>query len=109
MNTFIINGKQYKAKEFDFNLICDLEMLGVNVSNIQDTPKSFYRAYLSLCGNMDLQAAGWEIESHLVNGGDLFEMDETISSMSDTSKLFKALSEREGGGECRVLRLIHSK
>lgn len=109
MNTFIINGKQYKAKEFTFNLICDLEMLGVNVSSAKDNPKSFYRAYLALCGDMDLQTAGWEIESHLINGGDLLEMDGVISDMSDTSKLFKALAERKDVEECKGIRLIHSK
>ena len=31
MKRFKINGKEYVAKSFDFNLICDLEDMGVSI------------------------------------------------------------------------------
>lgn len=105
---FTINGKEYKAKEFTLNLICDLESMGINLATIQENNKSFYRAYLALCGNMDLQTAGWEIEKHLVSGGDLFEFDDAILQMTEKSALFNALSQKEDSQEWKGIRLIHS-
>ncbi len=32
MNTFTINEKEYKAKPFDFEMVCDLEDMGIEIS-----------------------------------------------------------------------------
>lgn len=34
MNTFTINEKEYKARAFDFELVCDLEDMGIEISEI---------------------------------------------------------------------------
>ena len=58
MKKFTINNKQYKAKEIDFNAICDLEDEGLSLSDIQNKPMSAVRAYFTICYGGDKEAAG---------------------------------------------------
>ena len=48
MKNFTINRKVYKAKEFDFNLVCDLEDEGISLEAMQDKPMSMMRAYFGI-------------------------------------------------------------
>ena len=38
MRTFTVNEKSYKAKDFDFNLVCDLEDMGISLDQIKKKP-----------------------------------------------------------------------
>ena len=49
MKNFTINRKVYKAKEFDFNLVCDLEDEGISLEVMQDKPMSMMIAYFGIC------------------------------------------------------------
>lgn len=90
---FNVNGKSYKAREFDFNLLCDLEEQGLSLEDIDKKPMSLIRTYLAFCADITKEQAGKEIESHLENGG---KFDDVVSAMSDqmnNSGFFRSLKQ----------------
>lgn len=94
MKNFIINGKEYKAKPFDFNLVCDLEDMGIPISTAQDKPISTARAYFALCTGRGKTYAGHELEQHITNGGDLTEIISVMADEMDKSDFFRNLNQR---------------
>lgn len=90
---FIVNGKRYTAKEFDFNLLCDLEEQGLSLSDMDKKPMSLIRTYLAFCGDITKQEAGVELEKHFINGGKVDEITEIMSSMMNESGFFRAMGE----------------
>lgn len=95
MKTFEINGVKYNSRPFSYNLICDLEDMGVSLQDMQNKPMSIPRAYFAVCAGLDQERAGEQIEAHLVGGGELTEIMEIISEEMDKSDFFQALSNRE--------------
>lgn len=93
IKSITINGKTYVAKEFDFNMICDLQDMGVDISSIAKTPMAAVRAYVAICMGVDKELAGKEIESHVVNGGELDKVMETLASKFENSDFFRKLSQ----------------
>lgn len=94
MNLFTINGKEYEAKEFDFNLVCDLEDMGVSLEQFNAKPRAASRAYFSLCAYVDKDTAGKEIEAHIVAGGTLEELMRIIYDKLQKSDFFQAIQKR---------------
>lgn len=95
MNTFKVNGKEYKAKAFDFNMICDLEDLGITMEQAGKKPMGMTRAYFALCAGMNAQAAGKEMEAHIVNGGKFDDVTEAMSAEMEKSDFFRNLGKEE--------------
>ncbi len=95
MNTFTINGKNYKAKHFNFNTMCDLEEMGVPINEAQSKSMSFVRAYFALHLNGNTAKAGKEIEAHIMNGGDFTEIMNAVSAEIEESDFLKALNKAE--------------
>ena len=95
MKTFTINGKTYVARNFDFNLICDLEDMGIKVEEMGQKPNSVIRAYFTLCSGVDKAYAGAEMEAHVMNGGDFTEVSEVIYDKMQESDFFRTLNQRE--------------
>ena len=95
MTTFEINGNTYVAKDFDFNLICDLEDKGVSMDSMSEKPMSMFRAYIAVCANKSVRFAGMEMQNHFINGGDLEELTEIISQKMDESDFFQAMNQTE--------------
>lgn len=93
---FTINGKRYVAKPFDFNTVCDLEDNGVSLQEMQTKPMSMVRAYFALCFNGDKEAAGKEIQSHIIAGGDFGDLYKVMGEEMSESDFFQALSKKEG-------------
>ena len=83
--TFTVNNKLYKAKSFDFNLLCDLEDQGLSLEDIEKKPMSLIRTYVSFCGNIDKERAGKEIEETVI---------EVLSKEMEESGFFRALRQR---------------
>ena len=50
-NTFVVNGVTYVAKPFDFDMVCELEDMGVTFERIDKMPMSLIRAYFAICAN----------------------------------------------------------
>ena len=95
MKTFTINGKEYKAKAFDFNLVCDLEDMGIALAEAGKEPMSMVRAYFGICAGKDRDFAGKEMEQHLINGGDFEEVMNAMSEEMEKSDFFRSLAKTE--------------
>ena len=93
MRRFTVNKKEYNARPFDFNLICDLEDLGVSVTEIAKKPIATVRAYFALCVNGGKEVAGKELEAHLKNGGSLEDIMSVMSVEMDESDFFRSLAK----------------
>jgi hypothetical protein len=93
MNTFTVNNKEYNAKPFDFNMICDMEDLGISMEQMTNKPLSMVRAYFSFHIAGGKEVAGKEIEQHIINGGDFNDIIEAMSKEMENSDFFQALSK----------------
>lgn len=94
MNTFKINGIEYKAKPFDFNLVCDLEDMGISLNNMAGRNTSLIRAYFGICSGLSKEKAGKEIEQQFIKYGELNEISEALSKEMEDSDFFRSLTER---------------
>lgn len=95
MRNFKLNSKEYKARGFSFNTVCDLEDIGVSLEDMQKKPMSMIRAYLSICLDTSLELAGKEIEGHIVSGGNFDEIMKVITGEMNDSDFFQNLSKKE--------------
>lgn len=93
MKTFKVNGKEYKAKEFSFNLVCDLEDMGVSLEQAENKPMSMVRAYFALCTGKGKEYAGKEMEQHLINGGTFDEIMNVMTDEMEKSDFFRNLNK----------------
>ena len=92
---FVINGKRYTAKPFDFNTVCDLEDNGVSLAEMSQKPMSMARAYFALCFNGSKELAGKEIQEHVKAGGDFNELYRVMGDEMNESDFFQALKKDE--------------
>ena len=90
---FVVNGKSYKAKEFDFNFLCDLEDQHLSLEDIDKKPMSLIRAYLAFSAGLTKEAAGAEIEAHLESGGKFNDIVEIMSAQMQDSGFFRSIRE----------------
>lgn len=93
MNTFTVNGAEYKAKPFDFNLVCDLEDMGVPIEEMGKKKMSMVRAYFALCAGKGNEFAGKELNAHFVGGGKFEEIIEVMNKEMEISDFFQALNK----------------
>lgn len=84
-----VNGKKYTAKEFDYNLMCDMEEIGFNIDDIAEKPASALRGYVALCKGCSLKTAGDEITKHMANGGDIDEILAIMTEKVENSDFFR--------------------
>lgn len=87
----IINGKEITAKPIDFNAAIELSDLGGDIYSFGTKPLAVLRAYFAYCAGIDAEAAGREIESHIVGGGDLTDLSAAFMKACDDSAFFKAV------------------
>ena len=90
---FIVNGKTYHAKEFDFNFLCDLEDQNLSLEDIDKKPMSLIRSYLAFSANITKEQAGVEIEKHLENGGKFNDIVEIMGQQMQDSGFFRSLNK----------------
>lgn len=103
----IINGKEYKIPEIDYNASCDLEEYGFSIMSGMNRHKlaTSIRAFLALCiGNMEL--AGKELEEHLTDpecsGSTLEEIAQEISEAMEKSPFFQKLLAKQKALEAKA-------
>ena len=84
-----INGKTYKAAEFDVNFICEMESLGIKLEDIGQMMFNTIRTYVALSMGTDVKEAGKEITEHMKNGGSLEDLSEVMAQMMDDSGFFR--------------------
>ena len=92
---FVINGKRYTAKPFDFNTVCDLEDNGVSLTEMSKKPMSMARAYFALCFNGTKEDAGKEIQEHVKAGGNFNDLYTAMGDEMNESDFFQALNKTE--------------
>ncbi len=88
-----INGKTYPAKEFDFNLVCDMQEMGISLQDAKKSPMPLVRAYAALCMGGDKDAAGAQLEEHFANGGSLEELVQVMGEKMENSDFFHSLTK----------------
>lgn len=89
--TFTINGKEYEGAKYNYNTSCLFEEMGVSIAELGKKPQSVMRAYLAISGGMELEEAGNEIEQHIINGGELTEIQSAFAKELADSGFFKSL------------------
>lgn len=95
VNRFTLNGVTYTAKPFDFDLVCDLEDMGVSIQKIQKMPMSLIRGYVALCADVEPKIASSWIQAHLVGGGKLDDITAAMAKEMNESDFFRSLSQSE--------------
>lgn len=94
MNRFTINGVVYDAPKFDFNTVCDFEESGISIAEAKKKPTSMIRAYFALLFDGDKDAAGKELEKHMISGGSFEELTNAMLKEMNESDFFRALAKR---------------
>lgn len=94
MKTFEINGKEYNARPFDFNLMCDFEDKGIQLEEMSRKSRAVLRAYFALCAGIGLEEAGEELENHFIGGGDFSDIQEVFGKEMEMSSFFQSIIKR---------------
>ena len=94
MSTFEVNGVKYTSKPFTYNVICDLEEMGVSLQDMANKPMSVVRAYFAICTGRGADYAGEQIEAHVIKGGNFNAVLEAMNEEMDKSDFFRALQSR---------------
>lgn len=90
---FKVNGRTYTAREIDFNAVCEFDKAGISIAKLKDTPFAAARAYLAICGDMEEDAAGNEIQAHVMDGGNVSQILNALSSALRDSGFFRKAAE----------------
>lgn len=94
INRFSINGVTYNAKPFDFDMLCELESVGVNIQNLDKMSMSLLRGFFAVCAGIDKEEAAALIQKHVINGGSIDNITDALAKEMDESDFFRALSEK---------------
>lgn len=91
MSNVIINGKEYKVPELDFDAVCELEERGVNILNMGENIKvaSMVRGVTAWIMGTDLKTASAELQEHIQNGGNIMDILNALNASADDSGFFK--------------------
>lgn len=92
---FSVNNVSYIAKPFDFDMVCELEDMGVSFEKIDKLPLGLIRAYFAICANITKEQAATQIQAHLINGGKLDDITEPMAKEMNDSDFFRAMSENK--------------
>lgn len=85
----VLNGKSYKAAEFDVNFVCDLEEAGISLDDIGKKMLSVIRMYVAVSVGCDRYTAGRLITEHTANGGKIDDIINVFEAMSEESGFFR--------------------
>lgn len=93
-NTFKLNGKTVIAKPFDFNLMCDLDEMGISMDALQSKPNAFIRVYIAMCLGVSKEVAGEELQKHIIAGNSTEEIIAAMAKSMEDSDFFQTLTKR---------------
>lgn len=86
-----VNGNSYKAKELDFNFLCELGENGIEMTEIGNKLMQTLRVYIAYCMGVDAETAGNEISNHCINGGNMTELIEVLNDKAQNSDFFRSM------------------
>ena len=90
-----INGKSYKAAEFDLNLLCDFEDAGISIESIDSKMFNVIRQYVASSMNIAAKDAGVAISEHLKNGGAIEDISDVMAAAMEDSGFFRTKQKNE--------------
>ena len=90
-----LNGRSYKAADFDLNLVCDFEDRGISLDDIGNKMFSVIRQYVASSMGVDPKTAGAAITEHLSNGGTLEDISDVMSAAMEDSGFFRTASKNK--------------
>ena len=90
---FELNGKKVTAKEFDYNLMCDMEEMGFDIDDFGTKPMSALRGYVALCKGCSLEKAGDELTDFVANGGDMEDLTKVMLDKLENARFFRGQQE----------------
>lgn len=90
-----LNGKTYKAAEFDLNLMCDFEDSGITIEDIGNKMFNVIRQYVASSMGVDAKTAGREISEHIANGGNIEDISDTMSAAMQDSGFFRTTQKNK--------------
>lgn len=91
METFKLNGKTYKAKELDFNFLCELSDNGIGIEELDKKLLNAVRVYVAFCAGTSVEEAGEILNQHVINGGQFTDITMVFSEKAENSAFFQAL------------------
>ena len=97
-NKVTINDVVYEVPELDFNAVCELQELGVNIMNpkaMRRNAVNAARAIVAWIMNTEVEDAGVEIQEHIIGGGSLEVIFEAFSTAVSNSGFFSAMQNRK--------------
>lgn len=95
-NIIEINGNKYDMPEIDFNAVCDLADIGVDILDMKKASKKPFataRAIVAWVIDTDTETAGMEIQKDLLSGGSLEKIFSAFMKEVENSSFFKQLQE----------------
>lgn len=94
-NKIILNGKEYKIKDVNFDGMCELEELGLSLTTVKNKPLTAFRALVSYYCDMPIEEATKEIEAHLRSGGDFTKIYSDLVERLSESGFFQLISAKQ--------------
>lgn len=91
MSYVIINNNRYEIPEINFDTICELEEMGVNILSMDKNKPHIattIRGLVAWIMDTDIQNASMEIEAHIANGGNIIEILTKVSDAINKSGFF---------------------
>ena len=74
-------------------MVCDLEDMGISMSEASAKPMSTARAYFALCSGNGKEYSGKEMEQHIINGGSFDDLISAMSEEMEKSDFFRNLNK----------------
>lgn len=93
MDFITLNGRKIRAAECDFNFVAMLSENGIELNQISKKMIPTVRVYVAHCMGVDVETAGDYINQHIISGGTLEQIMETLSKKFEDSGFFRAISE----------------
>lgn len=109
MENFTINGRVVRAREIDFNFLCELGENDIDITEIDKKVLPAVRVYVAYCMGVGTGIAGEEINKHVVNGGDLGDIVNFFTEKANESGFFRALSKESENSEKTTKRTTKKK
>lgn len=94
-----INGRVIAARELDFNFLCELGENDIDITDMGNKVIPAVRVYVAYCMGVGVDIAGAEINSHVINGGNLNEIIDVFSKKASESDFFRSLSKDSENSE----------
>lgn len=93
MDFITLNGRKIRAAECDFNFVAMLSENGIELNQLSKKMIPTVRVYVAHCMGVDVEMAGEYINQHVIGGGNLEQIMETLSKKFEESGFFRAISE----------------